>query len=227
MSGSRVRENRMHGLTGAAGKATAMVSRINAPDGKPAGLTPDHLPLADQPAAYLTGSRRQRNEARAERDRAVSRLAATVADVKRPIVRGAATVDRMTWLAWFLVALGALIVIWAGSVAVLVAVGRRTDARALAGFIPDCLVLMKRLLGDSRVPRRRKLLVAVLIGYLAMPFDLVPDFIPIAGQLDDVIVVALVLRAFVRRGGGELLREHWPGPPQSLGLLLRAARIEA
>jgi uncharacterized membrane protein YkvA (DUF1232 family) len=65
-------------------------------------------------------------------------------------------------------------------------------------------------------------LLVGLVGYLALPFDLVPDFIPIAGQLDDVIVVALVLRAFVR-GGVDLVREHWPGPQQSLELVLRVA----
>jgi uncharacterized membrane protein YkvA (DUF1232 family) len=102
-----------------------------------------------------------------------------------------------------------------------VAVGRRTDARALAGFIPDCLVLVKRLLADPRVPRRRKLLLVLLVAYLAMPIDLVPDFIPVAGQLDDAIVVALVLRAVLRSGGEELLREHWSGPPRSLDLVRR------
>lgn len=95
--------------------------------------------------------------------------------------------------------------------------------RALAGFIPDCLVLFRRLLDDERVPRRRKLLLGAMIGYLALPFDLVPDFIPIAGQLDDAIVVALVLRAVLRSGGQDILREHWPGPPASLNVLLRLA----
>ena len=84
---------------------------------------------------------------------------------------------------------------------------------------------MKRLLADPRVPRRRKLLVVGLLGYLALPFDLVPDFIPIAGQLDDVIVVALVLRSFVRADGGARVREHWPGPERTLGFVLRAARL--
>jgi uncharacterized membrane protein YkvA (DUF1232 family) len=65
------------------------------------------------------------------------------------------------------------------------------------------------------VPRRRKLLLVLLVAYLAMPIDLVPDFIPVAGQLDDVILVALVLRAVLRSGGEELLREHWTGPPRS------------
>jgi uncharacterized membrane protein YkvA (DUF1232 family) len=68
-------------------------------------------------------------------------------------------------------------------------------------------------------------LLVGLLGYLALPFDLVPDFIPIAGQLDDVIVVALVLRSFVRADGGVLVHEHWPGPEQTLGFVLRAARL--
>jgi uncharacterized membrane protein YkvA (DUF1232 family) len=105
----------------------------------------------------------------------------------------------------------------------LLVAGRRSGARALAGFVPDCVVLFRRLLGDARVPRRRKLLLAALAGYLAMPFDLVPDFIPVAGQLDDAILVALVLRAVLRGGGTELIREHWPGPEESLAVVLRLA----
>jgi uncharacterized membrane protein YkvA (DUF1232 family) len=62
-----------------------------------------------------------------------------------------------------------------------------------------------------------------MTGYLAMPLDLVPDFIPVAGQLDDAIIVALVLRAVLRAGGPELLREHWPGPDASLNALVRLA----
>src|SRR5512133_398242 len=126
----------------------------------------------------------------------------------------------MTMWVWLLVSLAVLAFVWAVAVAFLVVLGRRTDARALAGFIPDCLVLMRRLLADPRVPRRRKLLLVGLVGYLALPFDLVPDFIPIAGQVDDAIVVALVLRGFLRSGGDELMREHWPGPPESLTALL-------
>ena len=118
----------------------------------------------------------------------------------------------MTTWGWLLVSLAVLALVWAVAVALLVVLGRRTDARALAGFIPDCLVLMRRLLADPRVPRRRKLLLVGLVGYLALPFDLVPDFIPIAGQLDDLIAVGLVLRALVRPDRGELVREHWPGP---------------
>jgi uncharacterized membrane protein YkvA (DUF1232 family) len=105
----------------------------------------------------------------------------------------------------------------------LVVAGRRQDARALAGFIPDCIVLFRRLLHDPRVPRQRKLLLVALVGYLAMPIDLIPDFIPVAGQLDDAIVVALVLRTILRSSGRELLHEHWPGPPASLNAITRLA----
>jgi uncharacterized membrane protein YkvA (DUF1232 family) len=131
----------------------------------------------------------------------------------------------VSWWLWFLVMLGAMAVAWILFVGFLILVGRREDARALAGFIPDCLVLVGRLLSDARVSRRWKLLLLGLVGYLALPFDLVPDFIPVAGQLDDVIVVTLVLRRFVRSGGEPLLREHWPGPEQSLRLVLRLAGI--
>jgi uncharacterized membrane protein YkvA (DUF1232 family) len=89
--------------------------------------------------------------------------------------------------------------------------------------LPDCVVLVSRLLRDDRVPRRRRWLLVALAGYLALPFDLVPDFVPVAGQLDDVIVVALVLRHLVRAGGDELIREHWPGPARSLDVVLRLA----
>ena len=122
---------------------------------------------------------------------------------------------------WLIIALGSALALYALAVLALVAAGRRSDARALAGFIPDCVGLVRRLLGDERVPRRRKLLLGVLVAYLAMPFDLVPDFIPVAGQLDDVILVVLVLRAVLRSGGEQLLEEHWRGPPRSLALVRR------
>ena len=130
----------------------------------------------------------------------------------------------MSWWAWLLVGVGVLLAAWAAFVVSLLAVGRRGDARALATFIPDCIVLVTRLARDPRVPRRRKLLLLGLAGYLALPFDLVPDFIPVAGQLDDAIVVALVLRHFVRAGGEPLIRELWPGPARSLDLVVRMAQ---
>jgi uncharacterized membrane protein YkvA (DUF1232 family) len=129
----------------------------------------------------------------------------------------------MSRLQWAALVVGILLTGYALLIVVLVVTDRRTSARALAGFIPDCLVLFRRLLPDDRLARRHKVLVAALIAYLAMPFDLVPDFIPVAGQLDDAIAVGLVLRAVLRASGPGLVREHWPGPPRSLALLLRVA----
>ena len=130
----------------------------------------------------------------------------------------------MAWWQWLLISFGVVLAVYAAFVLWLIAVGRHKDAQALATFIPDCMVLVGRLVRDPRVPRRRKLLLVGLIGYLALPFDLVPDFIPVAGQLDDLIVVVLVLRSLIRSGGEPLLREHWPGPDQSLALIVRFAR---
>jgi uncharacterized membrane protein YkvA (DUF1232 family) len=129
----------------------------------------------------------------------------------------------VAWWSWLLVGLAALLVAYGAFILALLAAGRRSDARAIAGFIPDCITLVSRLLRDPRVPRRRKLLLVALIGYLASPIDLVPDFIPVAGQLDDAIVVALVLRHLVRAGGEPLIRELWPGPERSLDFMLRLA----
>ena len=129
----------------------------------------------------------------------------------------------MTWWQWLLITATVTVAIDAAFIVWLLLARRRQNARALAGFIPDCLVLFRRLLRDERVPRRSKLLLAALIGYLAMPFDLVPDFIPVAGQLDDAIIVAVVLRTLLRAGGPDVLREQWPGPTASLNALMRLA----
>src|SRR2546422_2643118 len=121
---------------------------------------------------------------------------------------------------WLGVALGATIAFWSLLVVALLALGRRRDAREVARFIPDCIVLFKRLLQDPRVPRRAKLAVALLIPYLAMPFDLIPDFIPIAGQLDDAILVAAVVAYVTRRAGREVVEELWPGSKRGLQVVM-------
>jgi uncharacterized membrane protein YkvA (DUF1232 family) len=123
--------------------------------------------------------------------------------------------------------LGVAVVLYASFVLALVVLGRREDARAVAGFIPDCVVLFRRLLDDRRIALRHKLLLGALVPYLLLPFDLVPDFVPVAGQLDDAILVGFVLRRVVRGAGLVLLEEHWPGPPSSLALVLRLAGASA
>ena len=124
-------------------------------------------------------------------------------------------------LTWVAIGLGVCVLLWALLVAALLAAGRGADARALARFVPDCVVLFRRLLADERIPRRRKLALVALLGYLASPIDLVPDFIPVAGQLDDALAVVLVLRFVLRSADDDLLAEHWPGPPRALALLRR------
>jgi uncharacterized membrane protein YkvA (DUF1232 family) len=116
---------------------------------------------------------------------------------------------------------GAVVFLYAAFVGWLVVAGRRRHLRAVLGFVPDCAVCFRRLVGDERVPRSCKLVLIALLGYLAVPFDLVPDFIPVAGQLDDAVVVVMALRWVFRRAGEEAVRESWPGPSASLGVLLR------
>jgi uncharacterized membrane protein YkvA (DUF1232 family) len=136
---------------------------------------------------------------------------------------GAASITAMTWGQALVIAAVAAPALYAAFIVAFIVAGRRQDARALADFIPDCIVLFRRLLRDDRVARRSKLLLAGLIGYLALPIDLVPDFIPVAGQLDDAIIVVLALRSVLRAGGPQLLREYWPGPQSSLNAISRLA----
>jgi uncharacterized membrane protein YkvA (DUF1232 family) len=124
---------------------------------------------------------------------------------------------------WILVGAAVALAAYALFLLWLIVAGRKDEARALATLVPDFVVLFRRLLADPRVSRRRKLVLAALIPYLAMPFDLVPDFVPFAGYLDDAVIVALVLRHVLRGSGPELIEEHWPGPPSSLALVLRLA----
>jgi uncharacterized membrane protein YkvA (DUF1232 family) len=112
------------------------------------------------------------------------------------------------------------------AVASLIAAGRREDARALAGFIPDCVVLVSRLARDKRISRPRRAALFMVLGYLALPIDLVPDFLPGIGQLDDAVVLGLALRLLVRGGNSDLVRAAWPGPQASLTIVLRAAGLE-
>ena len=105
-------------------------------------------------------------------------------------------------------------------IVVLLFVGRHRDARDVARFIPDCIVLFKRLLRDPRVPRRAKVAIALLVPYLASPFDLIPDFIPVAGQLDDAVLVAVAIAYVARSAGRDVIEELWPGSERALHVIL-------
>jgi uncharacterized membrane protein YkvA (DUF1232 family) len=97
---------------------------------------------------------------------------------------------------------------------------RRERLVELARFVPDCAVLFKRLMLDSRVPLFSKLLLAGAVVYLLMPFDLVPDFIPWLGQLDDAIVVSAAVAWVARSAGRDVVAELWPGTDGGLRAVL-------
>ncbi|MFI7445854.1 YkvA family protein [Nonomuraea sp. NPDC049714] len=92
-------------------------------------------------------------------------------------------------------------------------------------LLPDLLRLISRLARDAGLPRRVRIRLWLLVAYLALPIDLVPDFIPVLGYADDAIVVALVLRSVVRGAGPQALERHWPGTPDGLAAVLRLAGL--
>ena len=136
----------------------------------------------------------------------------------------ALTPDNVPFWPWGVLLL--IVGVYVLAVAALIAAGRREDARALAGFIPDCVVLVTRLARDRRISRPRRVLLFGVLAYLALPIDLVPDFLPGIGQLDDAVLLGLALRVVVRGGNLALVRAAWPGPEASLTLVLRAAGLE-
>ena len=115
------------------------------------------------------------------------------------------------------VSIGVYVVI----IATLFAVGRRTAANEIARLLPNLLRLFKDLARDPRVPRGSKVLLALGAVWIASPIDLVPEFVPLLGPLDDAVVAALVLRHILRRAGPEIVTEHWRGDPATLARLLR------
>jgi uncharacterized membrane protein YkvA (DUF1232 family) len=123
------------------------------------------------------------------------------------------------WL-WLVISLAVAVAVWLLLVGALLAFGRKEDARELLAFIPDCVILVRRLLGDPRVPRRAKAALIALLAYLVMPFDLVPDFIPVAGQLDDAILVAAALAYVVRVAGRDVVEDLWSGSERGLRAVL-------
>lgn len=128
---------------------------------------------------------------------------------------------------WTLVGvLGGVLLLWLALVAALWAT--RPDElrlRELLRLLPDVVRLVRRLAADRGLAREVRVRLWLLLGYLALPFDLVPDVIPVLGWADDAIVVALVLRSVVRRAGPEALVRHWPGSPEGLAALRRLVRL--
>ena len=91
--------------------------------------------------------------------------------------------------------------------------------------LPDLVGLVRRLARDPQVPRRSRVTLWLLVGYLLVPFDLVPDFIPVLGYADDAIVVALALRRVVRTAGEEAVLRNWRGSDAGLDVVRRLAGI--
>jgi uncharacterized membrane protein YkvA (DUF1232 family) len=124
-----------------------------------------------------------------------------------------------------LYALAIAAAIWLVLIAVLFLAGRKTSARELAALIPNTVALFRGLAGDPRVPRREKWLLAGAAIWLASPIDLIPEFIPVLGPLDDAVVAALVIRRLARVAGRDLMTDHWRGDPAVLDRAFRILRI--
>lgn len=123
------------------------------------------------------------------------------------------------WLIGLGIAIACLIASWA----ILLVLARRLPPgilRDLAAFVPDCITTVRRLRKDPRVPRRAKIAIIVAGIWIASPVDLIPEFIPVLGPLDDIVVVALALRYAGRQVPREVLLEAWPGDRRLVQRLL-------
>jgi uncharacterized membrane protein YkvA (DUF1232 family) len=125
-----------------------------------------------------------------------------------------------------IVAAGTVALLWLALVAyVWVAKPDAASARDAVRMIPDIVRLVRRIAVDRSLPRGVRVRLWLLLGYLAFPIDLVPDVIPGLGYVDDVVIVAAVLRSVVRRAGPEAVRRHWPGTDAGLSALWRLTRL--
>ena len=130
------------------------------------------------------------------------------------------------WLIGAGVAVGLMLASWT----LLVVAARRLPAgplRELARFVPDCVTTVRRLRRDPRVPRRAKVAVVLAGLWLASPIDLLPEFLPVIGPLDDIVVVALALRYAARQVPRQVLLDAWPGDARLLERLLGPERATA
>ena len=127
------------------------------------------------------------------------------------------------WLIGLAIGLAALVLSWA----LLFLLAKRLPPgilRDLAGFIPDCVTTVRRLRKDPRVPRRAKVAVLIAGLWVASPIDLIPEFVPVIGPLDDIVVVALALRYAGRQVPRDVLLAAWPGEPRIIERLLGPRR---
>jgi uncharacterized membrane protein YkvA (DUF1232 family) len=131
-------------------------------------------------------------------------------------------------MAWHVVlgVAGGLLLVW---IALLVTLWRtapeRTSLHEALRLVPDLVRMLRRLAVDPTLPRGVRVRLWLLLGYLVLPIDLVPDVIPVVGYADDVIVVALALRSVTRRVGPEALDRYWPGTPDGLAAVKRLAGV--
>ena len=119
------------------------------------------------------------------------------------------------------ITLAVLVGVWLLAILLLYAFGRRSAARELATLIPNLVVLFRGLLRDKRVPRSSKLWLGFAVAWFVSPIDLIPEFIPVVGPLDDAIVAALVLRHVLKRTDRSVLADHWRGDPATLDTIIR------
>jgi len=119
----------------------------------------------------------------------------------------------------------ALLVGWLALVATLL-VARPTDnvLKESLRLLPDLVRLVTRLAKDSSQPRGVRIRLGLLLAYLAFPIDLIPDFVPVLGYADDIIIVLITLRSVIRLVGEAPLRQHWPGTPVGFEAVLRLTR---
>jgi uncharacterized membrane protein YkvA (DUF1232 family) len=128
----------------------------------------------------------------------------------------------MTLWQWGLIALSALALLGALSALTLALIKRK--ARTLAGYAPEITILCERLVNDPRVSPFDKLKLRALAWYLSLRLDLIPDFIPIIGRLDDALVVAIAIHTAIKSADADLIRQHWPGPQPAPNSILRRAK---
>ena len=130
----------------------------------------------------------------------------------------------VNWWQWILVGFVVLMASWA----LLILLAARLpegSMKELAGFLPDCATTARRLRKDPRVPKKAKIAIGFALLWVLSPIDLIPEFLPVIGPLDDVVVVALAFRYAARQVPREVLLEAWPGKPSTIERVLGPVKV--